>query len=530
MQELAVPDSCLRLSAVNPSQARQPTSDGFRALHCPRGSFRVERPRQNNEAPTHMVRTMPPSDAATLGSSRRQPASETPVGYPLEHDHTVQFYEDEAIVIDIVEAYITGGLERGDPLVIIAQASHRQQLIARLVAAGVDTAAAISSGQLTLLDARETLTRFMVGGRPNWERFREVIGTVIEHSLAAARPGAKVRAYGEMVDVLCLDGMPDVAVELEALWNDLSVLYPLSLLCTYAIGHFGQAAHARPFLDVCKAHAHVIPTERYTRLADTEGRLREVSLLQQRAQALEAEVQQRRQAEQALREALHRRDEFLALAGHELKTPLTALQLQLQSLPSAAARKDGSGRLLERLDKAIRHTERLATHIDGLLDVSRIGEGQVPLMMEPLDLSRLVRDTVARAMTPAAEADCPIQLMAEVPVEGVWDPLRIQQVVGNLLVNAFKYGKGRPIEVRVDGAPDHARIIVRDHGIGIASEHQERIFHRFERAVPSSAFGGLGLGLYAARQVVVAHGGTLRVESELGQGATFIVELPYRPQ
>ena len=151
-------------------------------------------------------------------------------------------------------------------------------------------------------------------------------------------------------------------------------------------------------------------------------------------------------------------------------------------------------------------------------------------MMEPLDLSRLVRDTVARAMTPAAEADCPIQLMADVPIEGVWDPLRIQQVVGNLLVNAFKYGKGRPIEVRVEGAPDHARITVRDHGIGIAPEHQERIFHRFERAVPSSAFGGLGLGLYAARQVVVAHGGTLRVESESGQGATFIVELPYRPQ
>ncbi|MFP2963643.1 ATP-binding protein [Myxococcus sp. 1LA] len=473
---------------------------------------------------------MPPSDAATLGTSHRKPSSEPPVGHPLEHDHTVQFYEDEAFVIDVVEAYITGGLERGDPLVIVTQASHREQLIVRLMAAGVDTASAVSSGQLTLLDARETLARFMVGGRPDWERFREVVGTVIERSLATARPGAKVRAYGEMVDVLCLDGMPDVAVELESLWNDLAVLYPLSLLCTYAIGHFGQAAHARPFRDVCEAHGHVIPTERYTRLTDPDEKLREVSLLQQRAQALEAEVQQRQHAEQALRDALHRRDEFLALASHELKTPLTALQLQLQSLPSAAARKDGGGRLLERLDKAIRHTERLATHIDGLLDVSRLGEGQVPLMLEAHDLSRLVRETVARAMTSAAEADCPIQLMADIPVEGVWDPLRIQQVVGNLLVNAFKYGRGRPVEVRVEGAPDHARITVRDHGIGVAIEHQERIFQRFERAVPASAFGGLGLGLYAARQVVVAHGGILRVESEPGQGATFIVELPYRPQ
>ncbi|ATB51165.1 histidine kinase [Corallococcus macrosporus DSM 14697] len=477
-----------------------------------------------------MVRTMPPPDAATPGSTHRQPATEPPVGHSLAQDHTVQFYEDEAFVIDIVEAFITGGLERGDPLIIIAQASHREQLVARLMTAGVDTAAAISRGQLTLLDARETLARFMVGGRPDWERFRQIVGAVIEHTLAAARPGTKVRAYGEMVDVLCLDGMPDVAVELESLWNDLSVLYPLSLLCTYAIGHFGQAERARPFMDVCKAHAHVIPTERYTRLTAPEEKLREVSLLQQRAQALEAEVQQRQQAERDLRDALHQRDEFLALASHELKTPLTALQLQLQSLPSAAARKDGGERLLERLDKAIRQTERLATHIDGLLDVSRLGDGQVPLMLEAHDLSRLVRDTVARAMTSAAEADCPIQLRADLPVEGVWDPLRIQQVVGNLLVNAFKYGRGRPVEVRVEGAPDHARITVRDHGIGIAAEHQERIFHRFERAVPSSAFGGLGLGLYAARQVVVAHGGILRVESEPGHGAAFIVELPYRPQ
>lgn len=477
-----------------------------------------------------MVRTMPPSDAASLGSHHRSQASEPQVGPPSERAHTVQFYEDEAFVIDIIEAYITGGLARGDPLIIIAQAAHREQLIARLMTAGVDTAAAISTGQLTLLDARETLARFMVNDRPDWERFREVIGTVLERSLATARPGTKVRAYGEMVDVLCQDGMPDVAVTLESMWNDLGVMYPLSLLCTYAIGHFGNAAHSRPFQDVCKAHATVIPTESYMRLEAPEARMLEVSLLQQRAQALMAEVEQRRQAEQALRDALHSRDEFLALASHELKTPLTALQLQLQSLPSAAARKDGGGRLLERLDKAIRHTERLATHIDGLLDVSRLGDGQVPLMVEPADLSRLVRDTVARAMTTAAEADCHVHLRADATaIPGVWDPLRVQQVVGNLLVNAFKYGRGKPVEVRVEAALDHARIIVRDHGIGIAPEHHERIFQRFERAVPSSAFGGLGLGLWAARQVVSAHGGTLRVESEPGKGATFIVELPYHP-
>jgi len=476
-----------------------------------------------------MVRTMPPSDAASPGSSPRPRVGGSCVGQPVEHAHTVQFYEDEAFLIDVIEAYITGGLARGDPLLIIVQTSHRHQLIARLMAAGVDTATALATGQLALLDARETLARFMVNGRPDWEHFRTVIGTLLERCLATARPGTQVRAYGEMVDVLCQDGMPDVAVELEAMWNDLAVLYPLSLLCTYAIGHFGQAAHARPFLDVCKAHGQVIPTERYMRLDAQADRLREVSLLQQRAQALEAEVQQRRQAEQALRDALHHRDEFLALASHELKTPLTALQLQLQSLPSAAAKKDGEGRLMARLDKAIRQTERLATHIDGLLDLSRLGDEHVPLMVEPLDLSRLIRDTVARAMTTAAEADCHLQLLAEVSVPGVWDPLRVQQVVGNLLVNAFKYGRGRPVEVRVEAALEHARVTVKDHGIGIAPEHHERIFQRFERAVPSSAFGGLGLGLWAARRVVAAHGGNVRVESEPGLGATFIVELPYHP-
>jgi signal transduction histidine kinase len=126
----------------------------------------------------------------------------------------------------------------------------------------------------------------------------------------------------------------------------------------------------------------------------------------------------------------------------------------------------------------------------------------------------------------AGQARAPIHLVAHAPIVGCWDRLRLEQVVTNLLSNALKYGAGKPVHLEASATGTHARLIVRDQGIGIAPEALPRLFGRFERAVSQRHYGGLGLGLYISRQVIEALGGTIRVESQMGQGATFTVELP----
>jgi signal transduction histidine kinase len=218
------------------------------------------------------------------------------------------------------------------------------------------------------------------------------------------------------------------------------------------------------------------------------------------------------------------RDEFLAVAGHELRTPLTALLFHAQSLAKGAGALPPG--VAARAEKLARSARRIARLVDELLDVTRLSVGRLSLEREPADLAEAVREVVARNAEPAAQAGSPLRLEAPAPVPGAWDPGRIEQVVEALLANAIKYGRGRPIELRVAAEDGVARITVRDHGIGVAAEDHARIFDRFERAASARHYGGLGLGLWIVRQVVEAHGGRIRVDSRPGDGATFVVELP----
>jgi signal transduction histidine kinase len=182
------------------------------------------------------------------------------------------------------------------------------------------------------------------------------------------------------------------------------------------------------------------------------------------------------------------------------------------------------------VETAARQADRLARLITELMDVSRITAGRLHLELEEVDLVTLVRDVVGRLGEDAAKAGSPIELdERSATVTGRWDRLRIEQVVTNLLTNAFKFAAGKPIEVTVAEDGPLGRIVVADHGVGIAPEDSERIFRRYEQATPAQRHGGLGLGLYIVRQIVEAHGGTIRVESQPGVGSVFTVELPRQP-
>ena len=161
-----------------------------------------------------------------------------------------------------------------------------------------------------------------------------------------------------------------------------------------------------------------------------------------------------------------------------------------------------------------------------MLDISRINSRKLSMTLERFDLCDLVRELIERYSELFLAAGCTVESEFCESALGCWDRFRIEQVVTNLLTNAMRYGTGKPILIQVKFSLNKARIVVRDQGRGIVKENQERIFQRFERAVAGSEISGLGLGLYIARQIVEAHHGSIRVESELGQGAAFVVELP----
>jgi len=232
---------------------------------------------------------------------------------------------------------------------------------------------------------------------------------------------------------------------------------------------------------------------------------------------------------QEARNAIGVRDDFLSMAGHELRTPLTALQLQILSISKMAGQPDSAEKVAGRAEKAARNVLRLSGLVNELLDISRISAGRLKLERGPMDLAEATREVLQRHADELSKNGCVLNFVSDGDMHGTWDRARVEQIAHNLLTNAIKYGKGKPIDVTLVREAQVVRLVVADHGIGISPEDQLRVFQRFERAVSSRHFGGLGLGLWIARQLVDAHGGTIRVASEKGLGATFEVVLPVLP-
>jgi PAS domain S-box-containing protein len=253
--------------------------------------------------------------------------------------------------------------------------------------------------------------------------------------------------------------------------------------------------------------------------------------LTERAELLAKEQAARATAEEALRI----REEFLSIASHELGSPLTALRARVEQLSflTAGDRPFDRARHEELVGLCLRQVHRLSYLVRDLLDVTRIRTGQLSIDRRRVDLTALVREVLARMSEELARAQCPLeQRLPAHPVEGQWDRVRLEQVLVNLVGNAAKFGAGQPIAISLEEVGEGAaagpvRLVVTDHGIGIAPEQQARIFDRFERGdVQPQRYAGLGLGLYITRRIVEAHGGTVCVASAPGQGARFQVDLP----
>jgi signal transduction histidine kinase len=229
-----------------------------------------------------------------------------------------------------------------------------------------------------------------------------------------------------------------------------------------------------------------------------------------------------------LREAVRARDEFVAIAAHELRNPMTPILMQVSSLAAAArnpsrCRPELLARRLDILEFAVREFVRRST---ALLDVSRIAAGNVRIELSEVDLTSVVRGVVNRAGIAARMARSPLEADLQEDVVGTWDCLALEQVAENLLSNAIKFGAGKPVSIALRSDGGTAQLTVSDHGIGLSEADRARIFGRFEQAVGRREHGGFGVGLWLTQRLVTAMGASIAVESTLGEGSSFTVTLP----
>ncbi len=242
------------------------------------------------------------------------------------------------------------------------------------------------------------------------------------------------------------------------------------------------------------------------------------------------DISEQMQTRKKIEEAVKVRDEFLSIASHELKTPITSLRLQIQMTLRTLNKEKAKHNLPERLTQVLESSDlqigRLVRLVDDLLDVARVNAGRMTFNYEFLDLSEEIRQIIERFQEQLDLANIKLTYHSEGPVEGYWDRIRIAQVFDNLISNAIKYGGKKPIDVYIRKQDGKAYVQVQDSGMGISVENQDKIFGRFERVISDENISGLGLGLYIVKNIVTAHRGEIRVESAVNHGAKFIVELP----
>ncbi len=257
-----------------------------------------------------------------------------------------------------------------------------------------------------------------------------------------------------------------------------------------------------------------------------------VSEYKKREKELTLTIEQLSDTNLSLQKEIRSRDEFLSIASHELKTPLTSMLLQTQTalhnIRNVSVARFSFESLLKMLESVENQTKRLSKMINDLLAVSVITVGNLQLEYEEIDLNELVKGVLTDFAARIEKENYTVSFHPKEKIVGSWDKIRIEQAVSNFISNALKYGNHNPIEIKTSKGKNHAELSIKDHGIGISKQQQKIIFELFQRAVTPEQYKGLGVGLYITQKIISAHGGSVEVDSNTGRGSEFTMILPLK--
>ncbi len=446
--------------------------------------------------------------------------------------HVVQFYKDDSVLTDACARFIGAALGAGDAGVVIATPERRERIASRLSAAGVDTAQARQQGRMAMLDAEETLEKFMADASPDAERFEKIIGNVIDQARAGTSnpQRAHVAAFGEMVAILWTEGKRSAAIELEKLWNELAKKHEFSLLCGYPMNGFAHGEDGEAFLEICAEHTGVIPTEAYTGLMGEEEQLRQIASLQQRAEALEAEITARKKAQTELEKShakLERMVEKRTALLRELWMRLIHAQdderrrlsrdLHDNVGQSLAAAKISVAHLSQRVDS---RTPEAFRQLDLTLDACLEETRTLSYLLHPPILDEVGLLSAVKWYAEGFANRSGIRVNLEAPMDGARLPLPLEtalfRILQEALTNAHRHAKSESVDIRLDLNGANAVLDVRDYGEGIAPQLVGKPCANGEKK---------GMGLVGIHERVAEFGGKLQIE-RANPGTRLVASLP----
>jgi signal transduction histidine kinase len=471
----------------------------------------------------------------TVNIESLQAASFAPLGDRSDHNHpahVVQFYGEDGFLLDDLSRFVGTALGAGDAAIVIATQEHRNGLTKRLKARGLDPAKAVAQGRYFSLDAAETLGQITVSGLPDAVRFTEVVGSLIGRAADATdgepRP---VAAFGEMVALLWAEGKPDAAIRLEQLWNDLARTHSFFLRCAYPMSSFYREEHGDLLLKICAEHSDVIPGESYTALVSQDARLRSIAHLQQKAQALETEIAERRQVEERLR----RSQAELESLVEQRTSALRQLSSRLLSLQDSERRRIAR----ELHDSLGQYLVALKLNVDMLRQSPGRGElwSQSQELMERCiaevrTLSYLLHPPTMDAVGIASAARWYVEgfglrsglkLTLDAPADPVRlpDPIELAlfRVLQEALTNVHRHSGASTAHILIRRSPAQVTLEVRDNGRGVKQE----VLNRFRETGM-----GAGVGLMSMQERARELGGKFQLESS-NSGTSVRITIPVPP-
>jgi len=471
----------------------------------------------------------------TVNTQSLDAASFAPRAQWVDHNrpaHVVQFYGEDRFLLDELSRFIGTALGAGDAAVVIATKEHRDGLTQRLHARGLDTAKGVAQGRYFCLDAAETLEKIMPDGWPDAVRFAEVVSGLIARATTAAEgEPRRVAAFGEMVALLWAEGKPEAAIRLEQLWNDLARTHSFSLRCAYPMSSFCREEHGDLLLKICAEHSNVIPGESYTALVSQDERFRRIAHLQQKAQALETEIAERRQIEERLRRS---QAELESLVEHRTAA-LRQLSSRLLSLQDSERRRiarelhDSLGQYLVALKLNVDMLRQfpgrgdLWSQSEELMDRSIAEVRTLSYLLHPPTMDAVGIASAARWYVEGFGLRSGLKLTLDAPDDPVRLPdaieLALFRVLQEALTNVHRHSGASAANILIRRSSGQVILEVRDNGRGVEQE----VLDRFQETG-----AGVGVGLMSMHERARELGGKFQFESS-STGTSVRITIPVPP-